>query len=92
MNPIFQMVKEAVSSKKFVTTVAGTVAAAGMKVGLDLPTEDVAAILAPVVAYILAQGWADRGKGAAKVDAVARVATEDSRLTTEDTINVIKTV
>jgi hypothetical protein len=90
MNPILQMVKEAVSSKKFITTVAGTIAAAALKIGLDLPTEAVATILSPIVAYIIAQGWSDTGKGAAKVEAVARVVTEDNRLNTEDTVDAIK--
>lgn len=90
MNPIWQMIKEAVSSKKFITTVAGTIAAGTMKIGLDLPTETVATVLSPLVAYILAQGWADRGKGAEKVGAVANAANE-SGMTADEKINVIKT-
>ena len=91
MNPIWQMIKEAASSKKFIATIAGSITGALLKIGLDLPTEDVATVLSPVVAYIIAQGWSDTGKGAAKVHAVARVVTEDKQLNTEDTVDAIKT-
>lgn len=90
MNPIFQMIKEAVSSKKFIMTVAAVIAAWTAKIGLDLPTETVALLIAPIVTYVLAQGWSDAGKGAAKVEAVAKVVTDDARLNTADTVEAIK--
>lgn len=71
MNPIFEVIKEGAGSKKFIATVAGAITAAALKIGMNLPVEDVATVLAPIVTYILAQGWADRGKEAAKVVAVA---------------------
>jgi hypothetical protein len=85
------MIKEAVTSKKFITTIAGTITAAALKIGLDLPTADVATVLSPIVAYIFAQGWADQGKSAAKVHAVARVVTDDRQMNTEETVEAIKT-
>lgn len=91
MNPILQMIKEAVSSKKFVMTIAAVIAAWAGKIGLELPTETVTLIVGPIVVYVAAQGWADTGKSAAKVEAVAKVVTEDSHLNTADTVDAIKT-
>lgn len=51
MNPILQMIKEAVSSKKFVMTIAAVIAAWAGKIGLELPTETVALIVGPIVVY-----------------------------------------
>ena len=60
-------IKEMLKSKKFIASVAGVIVAATAKIGLDLDTEAVAAIVAPFVAYILGQGWADAGKEVAKI-------------------------
>lgn len=68
---IWSLIRETLKSKKFVLMIAGTLTAALMKIGLNLPTEDVAAVLTPLIAYLLAQGWADNGKEAAKINAVA---------------------
>lgn len=89
MNGIIAVVKEAATSKKFIATLAGTITAAALKIGLDLPTEDVATVLSPIVIYILAQGWSDRGKEAAKVTAVAEAASTGG-MVTQDTIDTIK--
>lgn len=75
MDGILLMIKEALTSKKFIVTVASTITAAAMKIGLEMPTETVAAVLTPVIAYLLAQGWADRGKEAAKVQGTVALAT-----------------
>jgi hypothetical protein len=77
MNGILLMIREAGTSKKFIVTIAGTITAAFLKIGLDIPVEDVAAILAPVIAYLFAQGWADRGKEAAKVQGTVAIATSE---------------
>lgn len=74
MNPIWQVIKEAATSKKFIVTVAGVIAAAAMKINLELSTEAVATIIAPVIAYIIGQGWADSGKEAAKVEGTVTLA------------------
>lgn len=88
MNPIWSVVKEAATSKKFIVTVAGVISGALLKINLDLPTEDVAVVLSPLVAYILGQGWADRGKEAAKVTAVAEASRAMS--TPEEAIEAVK--
>lgn len=82
--------RELLTSKKFVMAVVATIVAAAGKLGLELPTDTVALLMTPLLTYVAAQGLADYGKNAAKVDAVAKVITEDARLTTEDTIHVIK--
>lgn len=71
MNGIWLMIREALSSKKFIASVAGAITAAALKIGLELPAETVALVLSPIIAYILGQGLSDRGKGAAKVEAIA---------------------
>jgi len=68
LSAFFLLFKEAATSKKFIMAVAGALTGALLKIGLDLPTEDVAAVLSPIIAYIVAQGWADRGAQAAKVN------------------------
>lgn len=64
---MLQTVKELLTSKKFIVSVSGMIVALVAKLGLELQTEDVAAIVSPVVAYVVAQGWADRGKEAEKI-------------------------
>lgn len=59
---------EMFTSKKFLASLAGTIVASVAKIGLDLPVEDVATLLAPITAYILGQGWADSGKEAVKIN------------------------
>lgn len=78
MNPIWQVIREAATSKKFIVTVAGVIAAAAMKINLELSTEAVATIIAPLIAYIIGQGWADTGKEAAKVEGAVLLATNGS--------------
>lgn len=58
---------EALTSKKAIAAAAGLIIAAAGRIGLDLSTEAVTQILTPIVAYILAQGFADFGKPAAIV-------------------------
>ena len=54
-----QVFAELLRSKRFVVLVAGTIAALAAKAGLDINTEALAVILAPVVAYILGQSHVD---------------------------------
>lgn len=63
---MWDVFKEMLTSKKFIASVAGVIVAATARIGLELPVEDVAAILAPIIAYIVGQGWADTGKEAVK--------------------------
>ena len=54
-----QVVSELLRSKRFLVLVAGTIAALAAKAGLDINTEALAVILAPVIAYILGQSHVD---------------------------------
>lgn len=52
------------TSKKWVTSVAGVIVGLVGTLGLELPAESVVAILSPTLAYIVGQGVADHGKEA----------------------------
>jgi hypothetical protein len=62
-----QMIYDLLTSKKFIASIAAMLVALAARIGLDLPEETVALIIAPIITYILAQGWTDRGKEAAKI-------------------------
>lgn len=79
MNNLFAVLFEMFTSKKFIAAVAGVVTGAALKIGLELPVEDVATVIAPIVAYILGQGWADTGKTAAKIEGVSAATNEDDK-------------
>ncbi len=64
MNP--NPLRELLASKKFVVALAGIIAGVAAKKGLALDTETTALLLSPVLAYIVGQGVADRGKPAAQ--------------------------
>lgn len=59
------------SSKKFIAAIVGVLVGAGARYGLHLDPADVALILSPIISYIIGQGLADLGTGAAKITAVA---------------------
>lgn len=69
---MFEMVKGFLTSKKFVAMVAGLVVSYAARYGLHLSEVEVAGIVALFVSYIFAQGQADKGKEAAKVEAGIR--------------------
>ena len=48
--------------------IVGLLVGLGGKYGLDLPPEELTAILSPVLAYILGQGIADVGKEKARIE------------------------
>lgn len=56
-------------SKKFIATVAGLIITFAAKYGLNLDPITVQEILAVLIAYIIGQGIADRGKSAAIIQA-----------------------
>ena len=60
------LIRGLLTSKKFITAIAATISAAILKLGLDVPTESIMAILSPLITYLLGQGLADFGKNAAK--------------------------
>lgn len=55
-------------SKKFWMSIAGVIAVV-MSHLLNIPEATTMMVLAPVVSYIIAQGWADSGKEAKKIEA-----------------------
>jgi uncharacterized membrane protein (DUF441 family) len=59
------------TSKKWLAVISSLVVGLLAKLGLNLSTEDILLLLAPFVAYILAQGRADQGKSAAQIAADA---------------------
>ena len=61
---MFKAVLEMVGSKKAIAAVAGLIVSFALKYGLELDTESVAAVISPILAYILGQGFADQGKHA----------------------------
>jgi hypothetical protein len=75
---MWKATKGLLSSKKaqmaFISALVWGVA----KVGLDLPTEHVAGLVAPLWAYIFGQGISDLGKGKkqAELDAAAEATSE----------------
>ena len=90
MNPILASMKEAFTSKKFVAAFSGAIMAGALKLGLEMSTADVAIILSPFITYILAQGVADQGKSAAKVEAVSRAVAEDIGMSTKESVKAIQ--
>lgn len=66
-------VREMAKSKKFIAAISGTIVAFLATLGLNLPAGDVAAIIGPLVAYIIGQGWADSGKEAVKEEVPRRL-------------------
>lgn len=64
-------IKDLFNSKKFLVTAAGTIVSLVAKLGYDVPTEFVYALLGLVSAFVVGQGFADWGKEAAKVKAAA---------------------
>ena len=69
MKDILNAIKGLLSSKKGLAALVSALVWGIGKVGLDLPTEAVAGIVAPLMAFILGQGIADHGKEAAKIEA-----------------------
>jgi len=63
---MWDAIKAMAGSKKAIAALCGVVAGFAGRYGLDLDVEALAVIMAPIVAYILGQGWADAGKEAAK--------------------------
>lgn len=74
MNAIWATLKEFLTSKKFIVAVAGLIVTALAKLHFNIPESLVQEFVGIVIAYLLAQGWADKGKEAAKVNAVAEIA------------------
>ena len=63
-----QAIKAMLGSKKAIAMIVGLVVSFAAKYWLQLPTEELAAVLSPVLAYILGQGVADVGKEKARIE------------------------
>jgi len=61
------VIRRLIFSSKNILALAGVVSALALKLGLDIPTADVAAILSPLIAAIFSQGLKDLGVRAAEV-------------------------
>lgn len=62
---MWKAIRDLFASKKFLVTLAGAVVAALGKLGLAVPPELVADVVALVAAYVVGQGLADWGKSRA---------------------------
>lgn len=67
------LVRALFASKKFIAAIIGIVVAVGARYGLNLDPDLVREIVLILIAYILAQGVADHGKDAAKINAAVEV-------------------
>jgi hypothetical protein len=63
---MWETVKSMLTSKKVLASIAGVIVAGAARIGLELDTEAVLAVISPIMLYILAQGMADFGKEANK--------------------------
>ena len=68
---MFEKIKETLltlaTSKKAIATVVGVILVLTNRIGLQLPEEQLTAVITPIVAYIVGQGLADFGKEKHKV-------------------------
>tara|TARA_R110000737_G_scaffold47134_4_gene67039 strand:+ start:4433 stop:4642 length:210 start_codon:yes stop_codon:yes gene_type:complete len=63
-----QVIKDLLNSKKFIGALLTMVTTVALELGVpDIRVEEIIAIVSPMLAYIGAQGFADRGKGAAQI-------------------------
>lgn len=61
------LVRELLSSKKFVVSLVGLVSAVAVKLGYpEASVDEILTVLSPMLVYVGAQGFADFGKAAAK--------------------------
>jgi hypothetical protein len=71
---MWDAIKALLSQKKFIAAlIAGAAWAAG-RIGWNIDPAQMTAAITPLLAYIIAQGVADHGKGAAEVKAEADAA------------------
>tara|TARA_R110002167_G_C12707228_1_gene655096 strand:- start:10779 stop:10991 length:213 start_codon:yes stop_codon:yes gene_type:complete len=63
------VIRNLLDSKKFVTALLGVVLGIAVELGIpEVQVEEIMAILSPLLVYIGAQGFTDRGKSAALVE------------------------
>jgi len=64
-------IKTMLSSKKFIATFVAVLVWVLARVGWDVNPDLLYPVIGSLVAFVLAQGWADKGKEAEKVKAAA---------------------
>jgi len=67
ISSLWGSLKGLLGSKKFVAGIAGVVVGLAAKLGLDLQTDEIIAILSPLMVAITGQAVADAGKEKAKL-------------------------
>ena len=65
-------IKGLLGSKKAVMTVLGVITGLVGKLSIELPTEDLYAVVSPFLVYLGAQGLSDAGKGKVEANAVTK--------------------
>lgn len=84
--------KDLLTSKKFTASVAGIILTLMARFKFQVADQTTVELLVGnVIAFVLSQGWSDKGKGAAKVGAVAAIVV-DAPMTHVDKIEAIKSV
>lgn len=79
MSAIWLTVREFLTSKKFIVAIVGIILSVAARYNLNLDPDAVEKIVYVIVAYLIAQGWADSGKEAAKVAGTVALATSVDR-------------
>ena len=80
------MLKTLLTSKKFVAAIIGVAVGLIAKLGIELQTQDVVAVISPILAYILGQGVADHGKSRAQ-EIVKALSVDDAKDIVVDAAN-----
>ena len=65
---MLQALKGMLGSKKAIAMVVGLLVSIGGKYGLEIPTQELTAVLSPLLVYIAGQGIADIGKEKARIE------------------------
>jgi len=64
-----QVIKDLFASKKFVASLVGLVSAVAFRLGVpETELTELLAVISPILVYIGAQGFADQGKEAVKIE------------------------
>ena len=58
---MWKAIRGILASKKALAAIAGVIVALAARVGLDLPADEVALVLAPIIAFVVGQSIADHG-------------------------------
>jgi hypothetical protein len=66
------LLKAALESKKLAATLVSVLCWIATRLGWDLASAELLVLVGAIQSYVLAQGWADKGKEAAKLTAAER--------------------